>query len=38
VTAKITIRGLGHEYVNPFTRERVLALDGVDLDVEEGSF
>ncbi len=38
MTAKITIRGLGHEYVNPFTRERVLALDGVDLDVEEGEF
>ncbi len=38
MTAKITIRGLGHEYVNPFTRERVVALDGVDLDVEEGEF
>ena len=38
MTAKITIRGLGHEYVNPFTRERVVALDGVDLEVEEGEF
>jgi NitT/TauT family transport system ATP-binding protein len=38
VTAKITIRGLGHEYVNPFTRERVVALAGVDLEVEEGEF
>jgi NitT/TauT family transport system ATP-binding protein len=38
VTAKITIRGLGHEFVNPFTRERVLALDGVDLEVKEGEF
>ena len=38
MTAKISIRGLGHEYVNPFTRERVVALDGVDLEVEEGEF
>jgi NitT/TauT family transport system ATP-binding protein len=38
VTTKITIRGLGHEYVNPFTRARVVALDGVDLEVEEGEF
>jgi NitT/TauT family transport system ATP-binding protein len=38
VAAKITIRGLGHEFVNPFTRERVVALDGVDLEVEEGEF
>ena len=38
MTAKITIRGLGHEYVNPFTRERVVALDGVDLEVAEGEF
>src|SRR4029453_5116412 len=38
VTTKITIRGLGHEYVNPFTRERVVALAGVDLEVEEGEF
>jgi NitT/TauT family transport system ATP-binding protein len=38
VRAKIAVRGLGHEYVNPFTGERVLALDGVDLEVEEGEF
>lgn len=36
--AKIAIRGLGHEYANPFTRERVVALDRVDLEVEEGEF
>ncbi len=36
--AKIAVRGLGHEYVNPFTRDRVVALDSVDLDVEEGEF
>ena len=33
---KIEVRGLRHEYVNPFTRERVVALDGIDLDVAEG--
>ena len=38
MTAKITVRGLRHEYVNPFTRERVTALDGVDLEVEDGEF
>jgi NitT/TauT family transport system ATP-binding protein len=38
VTAKIALRGLGHEYVNPFTRERVLALDGLDLEVAAGEF
>ncbi len=38
MTAKIAVRGLRHEYVNPFTRERVVALDGVDLDVAEGEF
>ena len=37
-TAKIAVRALRHEYVNPFTRERVVALDGVDLDVPEGEF
>ncbi len=36
--AKISVRGLVHEYINPFTRERVLALGGVDLEVEEGEF
>jgi NitT/TauT family transport system ATP-binding protein len=36
VTSKIAVRGLRHEYVNPFTRERLVALDGVDLDVPEG--
>jgi NitT/TauT family transport system ATP-binding protein len=35
---KIAVRGLRHEFVNPFTRDRVLALDGVDLEVEEGEF
>ena len=35
---KIALAGLGHEYVNPFTRERVTALDGVDLEVGEGEF
>jgi NitT/TauT family transport system ATP-binding protein len=38
VAAKIAVRGLGHEYVNPFTRERVVALDGVDLEVADGEF
>jgi NitT/TauT family transport system ATP-binding protein len=38
MTAKIALRGLGHEYVNPFTRERVLALDGLDLEVPAGEF
>ena len=38
MTAKIAVRGLRHEYVNPFTRERVLALDGVELEVPEGEF
>jgi NitT/TauT family transport system ATP-binding protein len=38
VAAKIAVRGLRHEYVNRFTRERVVALDGVDLDVAEGEF
>ena len=36
--AKIAVRGLRHEYLNPFTRERVVALDGIDLDVPEGEF
>ncbi len=36
--AKIAVRGLGHEFVNPFTRARVVALDGVNLEVEEGEF
>jgi NitT/TauT family transport system ATP-binding protein len=36
VTPKIAVRGLRHEYVNPFTRERVVALDGVSLDVAPG--
>ncbi len=36
--AKIAVHGLGHEYVNPFTRERVVALDHVELEVEEGEF
>lgn len=34
--AKIAVRGLRHEYVNPFTRDRVVALDGVDLEVADG--
>lgn len=38
MAVKIAVRGLGHEYVNPFTRERVVALDGVDLEVAEGEF
>jgi NitT/TauT family transport system ATP-binding protein len=38
VTAKIAVRDLRHEYLNPFTRERVVALDGVDLEVAEGEF
>jgi NitT/TauT family transport system ATP-binding protein len=36
VPAKIVVRDLGHEYVNPFTRERVVALHGVDLEVAAG--
>jgi NitT/TauT family transport system ATP-binding protein len=36
MTAKIAVRGLHHEYLNRFTRERVIALAGVDLDVAEG--
>jgi NitT/TauT family transport system ATP-binding protein len=38
VSAKIVVRDLGHEYVNPFTRERVVALSGVDLEVPAGEF
>jgi NitT/TauT family transport system ATP-binding protein len=38
VGAGIAISGVQHEYVSPFTRERVLALDGVDLAIEEGEF
>ena len=38
MTAKIAVRGLGHEYVNSFTRDRVVALDGVDLEVGQGEF
>jgi NitT/TauT family transport system ATP-binding protein len=38
VSAKIVVRDLGHEYVNPFTRERVVALRGVDLEVAAGEF
>jgi NitT/TauT family transport system ATP-binding protein len=38
VSAKIAVRGLCHEYVNRFTRERVVALDGVDVEVAEGEF
>jgi NitT/TauT family transport system ATP-binding protein len=38
VPAKIALQALGHEYVNPFTRERVLALDGLSLDVPDGEF
>jgi NitT/TauT family transport system ATP-binding protein len=38
VTPKIAVRGLTHEYVNPFTRERVVALGGIDLDVAAGEF
>jgi NitT/TauT family transport system ATP-binding protein len=36
MTPKIALRGLHHVYVNRFTRERVTALEGVDLDVAEG--
>jgi NitT/TauT family transport system ATP-binding protein len=36
VPAKIVVRDLGHEYVNPFTRERVVALQGVNLEVAAG--
>ncbi len=35
---KIAVRGLSHEFVNPFTRARVLALQGVELEVAEGEF
>jgi ABC-type glutathione transport system ATPase component len=35
--AKIAVRGLKHEYVNSYTCERVVALDGIDLDVAEGT-
>jgi NitT/TauT family transport system ATP-binding protein len=38
VTPKLAVRGLFHEYVNRFTRERVVALDGVDLEVTDGEF
>jgi NitT/TauT family transport system ATP-binding protein len=38
VSAKIVVRDLGHEYVNPFTRERIVALNGVDLEVTAGEF
>jgi NitT/TauT family transport system ATP-binding protein len=36
VPPKIVVRDLGHEYVNPFTRERVVALQGVNLEVAAG--
>jgi len=36
--AKIALQGLAHEYVNPFTRERVRALEDVTLEVDEGEF
>jgi NitT/TauT family transport system ATP-binding protein len=35
-TAKISVRGLYHEYINAYTRARVVALAGIDLDVAEG--
>jgi NitT/TauT family transport system ATP-binding protein len=38
VPAKIVVRNLGHEYVNAFTQERVVALNGVDLEVATGEF
>ncbi|MGH7312404.1 MAG: ATP-binding cassette domain-containing protein, partial [Candidatus Rokuibacteriota bacterium] len=38
MSAKIVVRDLGHEYVNSFTRERVVALSGVDLEVATGEF
>jgi NitT/TauT family transport system ATP-binding protein len=38
VPAKIVVRDLGHEYVNAFTRERIVALNGVDLEVATGEF
>jgi len=38
VASKVTVRGLYHEYANRFTGERVVALDGVDLEVAEGEF
>jgi NitT/TauT family transport system ATP-binding protein len=38
MAAKIAVRDLHHEYVNRFTRERVVALEGVDLEVAEGEF
>jgi len=38
VPPKIVVRDLGHEYVSPFTRERVVALGGVDLEVATGEF
>ena len=36
MTTKIAVRSLRHEYVNPYTRERVVALENIDLDVAEG--
>ena len=38
MSAKIAVRDVGHVYTNPFTRERVVALDGVNLEVAEGEF
>ena len=38
MAAKLVVEALGHEYVNPFTRERVVALDGLDLEVAAGEF
>jgi len=38
VASKIALQALSHEYVNPFTRQRVLALDGLSLDVADGEF
>ncbi len=38
MTVKIAVQDVGHAYTNPFTRDRVVALDGVNLDVAEGEF
>jgi NitT/TauT family transport system ATP-binding protein len=38
VPAKISVEGLGHEYFNPATWQRVRALDGLALQVPEGEF
>ena len=38
MTAKITVENVAHEYFNPTTWQRVRALDGLSLEVNQGEF